>query len=105
MGFFALLLVSAGSVGAYFSGAFSTPAPAQDAEVLTTEDFRLGAILFVPTKGPNCEVHRFDNFTGNVIPDGVVNCERKIMPERSDAFAVGTQRRERMQSVLEGFKR
>lgn len=105
-GLFALLIVSAG-LGGWFAGLANTTraAPQEAAPAPTEDDFRMGSITYVPVKGANCEVHRFDNFTGQVVPDGFVNCERKLYPETSEPMGPGTQRNVRMRAVLDGFKK
>lgn len=103
---FTLVVVTAG-LGGWFAGLINTrPAQQEAAEPAPTiDDFRIGSITYVPVKGPNCEVHRFDNFTGAVVPDGYVNCERKLNPEGADPLGPDTQRGARMKAVLGGFKK
>lgn len=105
LGVFAVLIVSAG-LGGWFAGLANTrPAQHEAAPGPTVDDFRMGSITYVPVKGANCEVHRFDNFTGQVVPDGFVNCERKLNPEVNDPMGPGTQRNERMRAILDTFKK
>lgn len=102
---FALLIVSAG-LGGWFAGLANTRAIQQEpAPAPTVDDFRLGSITYVPVKGANCEVHRFDNFTGQVVPDGFVNCERKLNPEVTDPMGPASQRGARMRAILDTFKK
>lgn len=103
---FAILIVSAATAG-WISGLVDTPSSryGEAPPPPTSEDYRHGAIMFVPTSGPNCEVYRFDNKTGQVEYDSKVNCERSLNPEHADAFAPGTERRSRMNSVLDGFRK
>jgi hypothetical protein len=105
LGVLAVLVVSAG-IGGWFAGLADTRAALQEAAPAPTEDdFRIGSITYVPVKGANCEVHRFDNFTGQVVPDGFVNCERKLNPEVANPMGPGTQRSERMRAILDTFKK
>jgi hypothetical protein len=105
-GLFALLIVAAG-VSGWFVGLVNTrSARYGDAPAAPTiNDFRVGAIMFVPTKGPTCDLYRFDNFTGRVEPDGSINCERKLNPDNADAFAPGTERVARMKAILNTFQK
>jgi len=104
-GLLAVLIVAAG-LGGWFAGLANTRAAQQEAAPgPTIDDFRLGSITYVPVKGVNCEVHRFDNFTGQVVPDGFVNCERKLHPEVTDPMGPGSQRGARMKAILETFKK
>jgi hypothetical protein len=102
-----VLLIGGAALAGWLAGLFHTPssrygeAPPRP----TSEDYRVGAIMFVPTSGPNCEVYRFDNKTGQVEYDSKVNCERNLNPDKADAFAPGTERRSRMNSVLGGFRK
>lgn len=100
------LIVSAG-LGGWFAGLLSPrPIPQEvGPPPPTIDDFRMGSITYVPVKGANCEVHRFDNFTGDVVMGGYINCERKINPDGSDPLGADTQRGARMKAVLGGFKR
>jgi hypothetical protein len=59
----------------------------------------------VPVNGRDCETYRFDNLTGGVALDGAVDCEKRLNPAETDAFAPGTERRSRMNSVLGGFRK
>jgi hypothetical protein len=102
---FALVLASAGLGGWFIGLAHTRAAQRQGPPAPTIDDFRIGSITYVPVKGPNCEVHRFDNFTGQVVPDGYVNCERKLNPEVSDPMGPGTQRSERMKAILQTFNK
>lgn len=105
-GLFALLVVSAG-VSGWFAGLANTPSGRYDAgpPAPTIDDFRVGAIMFVPTRGPTCDLYRFDNLTGRVEPDGTINCERKLNPENTDAFGPGTERAARMKAIIGTFRK
>lgn len=102
-GLVAFLVVSAAIAGG-LTGMVNTPLP-RDEPARTEEDFRVGAIMYVPVKGAICEIHRFDNATGRVVPDGYINCERKLTPDGANAYAQGTERNERMRAVLQSFRK
>jgi len=101
------LVIATAAVGGWFTGLIETRAAQKEAEAPgpTIDDFRIGSITYVPVKGADCEVHRFDNFTGAVAPDGYVNCERHLNAEGSDPLGPDTQRGSRMKAVLGGFKK
>ncbi len=103
---FALLVVAA-AVSGWLSGLVHTRSTRYDQTppAPTIDDYRVGAIMFVPPRGPNCDVYRFDNLTGAVVPDGTVNCERKLNPENVSPYDPGTERAVRMKAVLDGFKK
>lgn len=103
---FGLLILSAAVVG-WFSGLVNTRSARYDEPPAppTINDYRNGAIMFVPTRGADCDVYRFDNLTGGVAFNGTVNCERKLNPENEDAYRPGTERAARMKAVLDGFKK
>lgn len=102
----ALMIAGAAVIG-WVSGLATTPSSryGEAPHAPTSEDYRNGAIMFVPTSGPNCDVYRFDNKTGEVDFVAKINCERNLNPDKADAFAPGTERRARMNSVLGGFRK
>lgn len=98
------LVMAAAGVSGWFTGLILTRPTPQDAAP-SPDEYRIGTITYVPVKGATCEVHRFDNFTGAVVPDGFVNCERKLNPEVDDPMGPGTQRSARMKAILDNFKK
>lgn len=101
-----LLMVATGAASVYFSGiASSTAAPQSEPVAAAVPDHRLGAILYVRVKGPMCEVHRFDNATGQVAPNGSVNCERSAAPEGAELSDLNAARFARLRAFAGAFKR
>lgn len=106
------LLLLVGS-GAYFSFSHTPPAAPRPADAgeqrNAIETHRLGSILFVPWTGANtCEERRFDNLTGRILFDGLVECEfvtpqEDGTPVRQTADSV--DKSARMRAILEGFKK
>ncbi len=101
-----LLAVATGAASVYFSGiASSTTAPQSEPVAAAVPDHRLGAIKYVRVKGPMCEVHHFDNATGQVAPNGSVNCERSAAPEGADMYGQNAARFARLRAFSGAFKR
>jgi hypothetical protein len=102
----ALLVVATGGVSVYFSGvASSTAASETDAAAADVPDHRLGSIMYVKVKGPMCEVHRFDNVTGQVVPNGSVKCERMAAPEGAELTDLNSERFARLRAISGAFKK
>lgn len=106
------LLLLVGS-GAYFSFTHKPPVAPHPSEAGPQRDgiekHRLGSILFVPWTGANtCEERRFDNLTGRIVFDGVVECEF-VTPQEGGAPVLQTadsvDKNARMRAILEGFKK
>lgn len=104
----ALVLLAVGAA-VYFSGVLPAFMPRQSevgvAAAPAPPDHRVGAIMFVPPKGPLCEIHRFDNVTGQVLPSGFVNCERMATDESKDPMGPGSDRGARLRAIVAAFKK
>ena len=114
-----LFIGTAGYIGSarYFSripSATPAAAPSGQSETQHPSDLnrhRVGSILFVPWTGTStCEQRRFDNLTGRIVSDGVVDCEFPPPQEGgntqlrlSDEQVVDGHAR--MRAILEAFKK
>jgi hypothetical protein len=77
--------------------------------------FRIGSIVVVPWSGKVCEERQFDNHTGRIVGDAMVNCEARLQanlqaqmappPQDSASGGQTAEKQDRMRSVLGGFKR
>lgn len=65
--------------------------------------YRIGSILLVPPGGSRCEERQFDNFTGRIVAESVVNCEERLTEISPEPQTPSGQAR--MKAVLENFKR
>lgn len=92
-----------GGATLYFSG---VPMPWSQAPAVAAvePDHRTGSIMYVPVKGPMCEVHRFDNATGQVVPNGFVNCERRV-DDIPDPMGPNGERSARLRAISGAFKK
>ncbi len=73
--------------------------------------FRIGSIVVVPWSGKTCEERQFDNHTGRIVGDALVNCEARLQqlmrpPQQQEpASGQAADKQDRMRTVLSGFKR
>jgi hypothetical protein len=77
--------------------------------------FRIGSIVVVPWSGKTCEERQFDNHTGRIVADAMVNCEARLQanlqaqmapPQQQEpASGPAADKQDRMRTVLGGFKR
>lgn len=76
--------------------------------------FRIGSIVLVPWSGKTCEERQFDNHTGRIVGDAMVNCEARLQATLQAQIASQPQdsapgqpadKQDRMRTVLGGFKR
>jgi hypothetical protein len=95
------LVVFVVGAGAHFFGSSKAPPPAmstQQGEAI----HRQGAIMFTPQHGHTCWQRRFDNLSGQVVSDRVVECPgevvtERVKPERHDNTV-------RIRAIMKDFK-
>lgn len=95
---------SAGSAGVYGAGADANPA------LKDGQAFRVGSILLMPPSGKICEERQFDNHTGRIVADAMINCEVKLLQLMGAPLAEleadqSGESKSRMRAVLGTFKR
>ena len=65
---------------------------------------RHGSIVLVPWSGKKCEERLFDNLTGNIGSESIVDCDLRLAP--LDAAAAETPDKDaRTRAILNAFKR
>ena len=74
--------------------------------------FRIGSILLMPPSGKICEERHFDNHTGRIVADAMINCEAKLLQQMGVPLAEASEqagdkgdKKVRMRAVLGTFKR
>ena len=88
-------------LNAHFSAPPSPASPQQQG----AETRRTGSILFFPWTGDICEKRRFDNRTGQILPNGYVNCETELASSNAGSTAERRDNTVRMQAILDAFKK
>jgi hypothetical protein len=77
--------------------------PANSAQGSGLASHRVGSIL-LPANNSDCEERSFDNLTGRIVSEKLVNCEEAIVArERAQAGAL--QPEDRMRAITGAFKR
>jgi hypothetical protein len=108
--FLLLFIGAAGYISGtrYYSRA-SNPAAAGQRESQPRDDIeqhRLASILFVPWTGvTTCDERRFDNVTGQIVSDGIVNCDFLTPQVSVNPPARTSDNTVRMRAILDAFKK
>jgi hypothetical protein len=97
-------------VGGYGSGGLYGAGTGGDPALRDGQAFRVGSILLMPPTGKICEERQFDNHTGHIVADAMINCEAKLLqlmgvPVAEAAADQGGEKNSRMRAVLGTFKR
>lgn len=95
-----ILLAGAGYLGGAGGWWFGGEPPPQDPQA-----FRLGSIVLVPWSGKMCEERQFDNLTGRIVADGLINCESKLWPAPVPISTRAPEKDARMRAIFGAFQR